>query len=92
LPGAVEELQGIIRDEGHTTARGVLPGALKRDCPKSKPCGSGQKPVGDVVAHAKRGRLVAEAERNDHSTGALPRFSLKPEAPYVHPFYWACLS
>jgi CHAT domain-containing protein len=31
LPGVVEELQGIIRDDGHVTARGVLPGALQLD-------------------------------------------------------------
>ena len=31
LPGVVEELQGIIRDEGQAASTGVLPGALQLD-------------------------------------------------------------
>jgi CHAT domain-containing protein len=31
LPGVVEELQGIIRDEGQAASTGVLPGAIKLD-------------------------------------------------------------
>ena len=37
LPGVVEELQGIIRDEGQAVSTGVLPGALKLDAAFTAP-------------------------------------------------------
>jgi CHAT domain-containing protein/Tfp pilus assembly protein PilF len=37
LPGVVEELQGIIRDEGQAAATGVLPGAIKLDAAFTAP-------------------------------------------------------